>query len=186
MTGTVSAKLGQKSVAMMVLVLLQAGAALFFIADVIDDIRDPNNTYTWFHLYAEIGANIALVLGVVFQARYLLKLLDRQADTDRALSVASGALSDVIEAYFREWNLTRSEADIALFTIKGYSIAEIAKLRGSAEGTIKTHLNAIYRKAGVAGRAQLVSLLIEDLMDGKLVEGGAPVGGKADPGVISA
>ena len=44
-----------------------------------------------------------------------------------------------------------------------------AKLRGSAEGTIKTHLNAIYRKSGVTGRAQLVSILIEDLMRGTLV-----------------
>ena len=48
----------------------------------------------------------------------------------------------------------------------------IAELRGSAEGTIKTHLNAIYRKSGVSGRAQLVSVLVEDLLHAPLLTGG--------------
>jgi DNA-binding NarL/FixJ family response regulator len=34
---------------------------------------------------------------------------------------------------------------------------------------VKTHLNAIYRKAGVQGRGQLVSVLIEDLLNAPLV-----------------
>ena len=44
------------------------------------------------------------------------------------------------------------------------SIAEIAALRETKDGTIKAQSNAIYRKSGVAGRAQLVSLFIEELM----------------------
>ncbi|MBC7740336.1 MAG: helix-turn-helix transcriptional regulator [Candidatus Saccharibacteria bacterium] len=70
---------------------------------------------------------------------------------------------------FRGWHLTPTEQDVASFTIKGCSIAEIARLRGSAEGTIKTHLNAIYRKSGVTGRAQLVSVLVEDLLQTPLI-----------------
>ena len=58
---------------------------------------------------------------------------------------------------------------MATFLIKGADIAEIARLRGSAEGTVKAHLNAIYRKAGVSGRPALVSLLIEDLMTESLL-----------------
>jgi len=38
-------------------------------------------------------------------------------------------------------------------------------MRGSAEGTVKSQLNAIYRKAGVGNRGELLSLLIEELMD---------------------
>ena len=56
------------------------------------------------------------------------------------------------------------EADVALFAIKGLSTAEIAALRQTSEGTVKAQTNAIYRKAGVSGRSQLLSLLIEDLM----------------------
>jgi DNA-binding CsgD family transcriptional regulator len=95
----------------------------------------------------------------------LLRLLARKAHLERQVSMAASALHDVIDAHFRDWGLTASEADVAWFTVKGLSIADIARLRGSAEGTVKSHLNAIYRKAGVANRGELLSLLIEDLME---------------------
>ncbi len=95
-------------------------------------------------------------------------LLRRHADAKRALSVASGELDLLMQNYFGTWGLTPSEADVATFTIKGFSIAEIAQMRNSAEGTVKSQLNAIYRKSGQAGRGQLVSVLIEDLLSGPL------------------
>jgi DNA-binding CsgD family transcriptional regulator len=61
------------------------------------------------------------------------------------------------------------EYTVTLSLIKGCEIPEIARLRGCAEGTVKAHLNAIYRKADVSGRAALVSLLIEDLMGQPLI-----------------
>jgi DNA-binding NarL/FixJ family response regulator len=57
------------------------------------------------------------------------------------------------------------ERDVALFAIKGMTTAEIAQWRDTSEGTVKAQTNAIYRKAGVTGRPQLLSLFIEDLMD---------------------
>ena len=57
------------------------------------------------------------------------------------------------------------QRDVALFAIKGLSTQEIASLRNTAEGTVKAQTNAIYRKAGVSGRPQLLSLFIEDLME---------------------
>ena len=53
---------------------------------------------------------------------------------------------------------------MALFAIKGMSTLEIAALRNTSEGTVKAQTNAIYRKAGVSGRSQLLSLFIDDLM----------------------
>jgi DNA-binding CsgD family transcriptional regulator len=53
---------------------------------------------------------------------------------------------------------------VALFAIKGMSTSEIATLRTTSEGTVKAQTNAIYRKAGVSGRPQLLSLFIDDLM----------------------
>jgi len=70
--------------------------------------------------------------------------------------------------HFQTWGLTAAEQDVAGFTIKGLSIAEIADLRGSAEGTVKSQLNAIYRKAGVPGRGALLGLLVDDLMNAPL------------------
>ena len=53
---------------------------------------------------------------------------------------------------------------MALLAIKGLSLAEIADIRQTKQGTIKAQCNAIYQKAGVSGRPQLLSLFIEELM----------------------
>ena len=71
---------------------------------------------------------------------------------------------EMLEENFATWGLTAAERDVALFAIRGMSTAEIAVLRNTSEGTVKAQTNAIYRKAGVTGRPQLLSLFIEDLM----------------------
>ena len=162
---------GQKPAHLVALILFQGLCSMFFVFDVIEDFREGG--VSLLHMLPEIGATLGLLIGIVFEVRSLMTLLRRQAHMEKSLGVAAGALAELMEDYFREWGLTPSEQDVAAFTIKGYAIAEIAEMRGSAEGTVKTHLNAIYRKAGVPGRGQLVSLLIEDLLNGPLVPGGA-------------
>ena len=152
------------------LIIVQAICTVIFLGDVAADIIPQG----WAGLtnpasMSELAASFGLILGLVFEAVVLWRLLSHQKRMEQSLSVASGALSDLMEGYFRTWALTPTETDVAAFTIKGYSIAEIATFRGSAEGPIKTHLNAIYRKSGTAGRAQLVSVLVEDLFAGALV-----------------
>lgn len=149
------------------LILFQTVCALFFVGDVSTDLRASG--LAAFSL-SELGATVGLVLGVVFEVLVLMRLLRKQAQLQQAMGVAAGALNEVMQGYFGQWGLTPSEADVAGFTVKGFAIAEIAGFRGSSEATVKTHLNAIYRKAGVTGRAQLVSLLVEDLFRAPLVE----------------
>ena len=86
--------------------------------------------------------------------RYLMKQLD----------AAKGAFQSGIDEYFVEWGLSEAEKDIALLTIKGMTISEIAEIRNTKQSTIKTQSSASYKKAGVSSRAQLVSLLIEELL----------------------
>jgi DNA-binding CsgD family transcriptional regulator len=83
---------------------------------------------------------------------------------EESLRRASGDFMELLAERFTEWGLTPAERDVALFAIKGLSTAEIASLRTTSEGTVKAQTNAIYRKAGVSGRSQLLSLFIEDLM----------------------
>jgi DNA-binding CsgD family transcriptional regulator len=148
------------------LILFQTICVAVFVVDVAYDVGEADALW---HLIPELAATIGLMIGIVFELRSLIGLLRRQDTMARGLGVAAGALADLMAGYFRDWGLTAAEQDVAAFTIKGYSIAEIAALRGSAEATVKTHLNAIYRKADVPGRGQLVSLLIEDLMRAPLV-----------------
>jgi DNA-binding CsgD family transcriptional regulator len=157
------------------LILFQTVCTLFFVADVSSDmtamgitsLSDP-------HMLPELGATTGLLLGILFEGVMLVRLLRRQARLTQAMGVAAGALAEIMEGYFGRWSLTPSEADVAGFAVKGFTTAEIAGFRGSSEATVKTHLNAIYRKAGVTGRAQLVSLLVEDLFRAPLVEAAAP------------
>ncbi|MBF9060197.1 helix-turn-helix transcriptional regulator [Rhodobacterales bacterium HKCCSP123] len=149
------------------LILAQGACAGIFLFDVVLDGGELQGLWPidW-HFAVEAAAVAGLIAGIAFEIRVLLRLLARKAHLEHQVSMAASALHDVIEAHFRDWSLTASEVDVAWFTVKGLSIAEIARLRGSAEGTVKSHLNAIYRKAGVANRGELLSLLIEDLMAG--------------------
>ena len=62
-----------------------------------------------------------------------------------------------------------SKNTFANFLTKGLNTRDIAEMRGTSEGTVKAQTNAIYRKAGVTGRTQLLSTFIEDLMDDALM-----------------
>ena len=170
--------------ALVVLMIVQVTCAMLFMLDIFGDVRDraPGDAIGW-HLTIELSANLALILAIIIEALYLKRLLAQHVRNEIALSAARGALDDLMQSYFNSWHLTPAEIDVATFVIKGFSIAEIAALRHSAEGTIKSQLNAIYRKSGLAGRGQLVSLLIEDLLHAPIGETRpAQRGGPADIG----
>jgi len=122
------------------------------------------------HELIEIGAIVALLLGMVMSAGVLRRAHRRSAIAEEQLRLASGAFMTVLEERFDKWGLTPAERDVALFALKGMSTQDIAQLRTTSEGTVKAQSNAIYRKAGVSGRSQLMSLFIEDLMADPLVE----------------
>lgn len=167
-----SEKQPKENLALIGLILLQSVCALFFLSDVVNDAYWMGWAafYGSWHLTVEGVASLALIFGIGVEVRYLMQLLRRQSRIERGISIASGALHELMEEMFLDWKLTPAEQDVAGFTLKGYSIREIADLRGSRDGTIKAQLNAIYRKAEVENRGQLVSLLIEDLMRAPLVE----------------
>jgi DNA-binding CsgD family transcriptional regulator len=140
---------------------LQAVAALFFVADAAGDVRNDG----WSgHVAMEAFVALALVAGVVTGALQLRRMLAEAARREAALSVAQGALAEVLAARFAGWGLTPAEADVATFALKGCDIAEIAALRGAAPGTVRAQLAAVYAKSGVTSRAAFASLFIEDLL----------------------
>jgi DNA-binding CsgD family transcriptional regulator len=110
-----------------------------------------------------------LILGLVLGAVALRRTMQKTQRYQEQLRVASGAFAELMQERFAQWALTPAEKDVALFAIKGLSTQEIAALRNTSEGTVKAQTNAIYRKAGVSGRPQLLSLFIEDLMDDALL-----------------
>ena len=107
---------------------------------------------------------VGLCVGMYFIARSYRLAASNTRYLAKQLDAAKGAFQSGIDEYFEEWGLSEAEKDIALLTIKGMTISEIAEIRQTKQSTIKTQSSAIYRKAGVASRSQLVSLLIEELL----------------------
>lgn len=112
----------------------------------------------------EIAAALGLIVGIVLGAVALRETRRRQKMLEAQLARARGAFAEVMDQRFTEWSLTPAERDVAMFTVKGLSLAEVAQARATSEGTVKAQSASIYRKAGVSGRAQLVSLFVEDLL----------------------
>ncbi len=145
---------------------IQAFCAFFFVSDILSSVLGIQTTPLPWELreLLEIGAALGLVLGVVLGVFMLVSTVRSRNLAEERLRRASGVFMDLLEERFTEWGLTKAERDVALFAIKGMSTAEIAVLRSTSEGTVKAQTNAIYRKAGVSGRSQLLSLFIDDLM----------------------
>ncbi len=166
-----------------VIVLVQLVSAFFFVSDILSSVIGFRSVpISWqSREIIEIGAAVGLVLGVLVGAMVLARSLKRQRHAEGQLRLASGAFMELLEENFQSWGLTPSERDVALFAIKGLSTQEIAEARQTSEGTVKAQTNAIYRKAGVSGRPQLLSLFIEDLM-GSALPGVEPNSAAIRPG----
>ncbi|MFQ5437986.1 MAG: helix-turn-helix transcriptional regulator [Paracoccaceae bacterium] len=162
-----------KRLGLVVLIVAQVLCGAFFIADSIKDyaaIRQGLPASS--HFVVELVATLTLASAIFLEILYLKLLVERNERIEQGMRIATGALKDLIDEYFVSWGLTPAEREVALFTIKGLSIADIAGVRNSRDGTIKAHLNGIYRKADVTGRTQLLSLLVEDLIAEALVDAG--------------
>jgi DNA-binding CsgD family transcriptional regulator len=162
-----------KTAFIILILCVQVFCALFFVSDILSSFFGFSTQplpWAW-REFMEIFAAFGLVIGVILGAYVLASTIRQRDRAQLQMRRASRAFMDVMVERFDQWGLTKAEKDVALFAIKGMSTAEIAGLRTTSEGTIKAQTNAIYRKAGVTGRPQLLSLFIEDLMrdeDGNL------------------
>ena len=148
------------------LFLVQALCAILFVSDIFSSIFGFESApLSWeARELLEMGAALGLILGAILGGLAMRRAVKDRNKAQERLRRASGAFMDLLEERFSEWGLTPAERDVALFAIKGMSTAEIGVLRATSEGTVKAQTNAIYRKAGVSGRSQLLSLFIDDLM----------------------
>ena len=143
----------------------QTLSAMFFFGNIVSSVFGFAPINWQISEYIEMGAAGGLILGVVLGAVMLRRTTRENARMTQQLRAASTAFRELLDERFDEWGLTAAERDVARFAIKGLSTQEIASLMSTSEGTVKAQTNAIYRKAGVSGRPQLLSVFIDDLMD---------------------
>jgi len=111
-------------------------------------------------------ASIGLVLGFVTTTLFLKSSMRRLRTMRRQIDVATGNFESHIDEVFASWDLSPSEEAVAVYAMKGFSNAEIADLRGTTASTVKSQMNAIFRKSGLTNRQQLISFLVEEMMSG--------------------
>jgi len=137
----------------------------FFAYELLTTVSGIGGPISWrLHETIELMAVLGLLLGLLTGGLALRAALARTAVAESRLENAQSAFLELIGTHFAIWGLTPAERDVALFAIKGMTTAEIAALRSTSQGTVKAQSAAIYRKAGVANRTQLLALLIDHLM----------------------
>lgn len=136
--------------------------SLFFAYDLIIDIRqgDLHSAHFWFELL--MFTMTVVVLGS--QIRLVRSLHSGLTQQQEKVSRLTGELMERIQQRFGEWELSKSEQEVGLLLIRGFSMKEIAEIRGVKEKTTRHQATSLYAKSGLANRYELTSYFIEDLL----------------------
>lgn len=156
-------------------------AFVIFGLTAMDLLREPVFP-PWGEVAIDLAEKLILVgamAAVAWTVHGLIDLREGQEalNNNMARSVAQGdawraqrqgeiaALGQAIEDQFRQWRLTGAEIDVAGLMLKGMSLKEIAIARDTSEATIRQQAQAIYRKSGLSGRAELSAYFLESLFE---------------------
>lgn len=148
------------------LVVVQCLCGAYFVWEIAASILGlPAIPLRWsMRELVEAGASVGLILGAILGVRLALVAQSATHRAETARQITSGEFATVVDAYFAGLDLTSAETEVAWFVLKGLSLAEIADLRQTRIGTVKAQCTAIYRKAGVTGKSQLFSQMVEDVL----------------------
>jgi DNA-binding CsgD family transcriptional regulator len=156
--------------------------AVLAAVDLAADLREGT---TIGHVLAEGGALLMGMVGAAFMAGRLMHVLRgarvareeaialaRQLETQRAEAARwrgeartlLDGLGAALDRQFERWALSPAEKEVALLLLKGLSHKDIADVRSITEATARQQARAVYRKAGLSGRADLAAFFLEDLL----------------------
>ncbi len=144
----------------------------------IDLLTDAWAGAHWVHWLLELMVALLSAAGAIalwarmVAARHAASGLQRDLAASRADAArwhreadhALRGLGAAIDHQFDHWKLSSAEREIALLILKGLSLKEIADARHTSERTVRQQALGIYRKAGLAGRAELSAFFLEDLL----------------------
>lgn len=153
------------------LLALQGVAAAYFLIDLTYEAA----SVTGWGLHADpvFGVHLmfeALAVGFLLVCmrlgwRYEQALRRFGNQRDELVRAFRAEFDDLIARRFDEWRLTAAVRDVALLSLRGLRIGEIAKARETRDGTVKAQLSAAFHKAGVGTRAEFLALFIDEFLD---------------------
>lgn len=144
--------------------LILAGCCTFFALDVFIDLFGSSQltTLNMIHLLVESIATLSILASLLLLRDYIRVSRAQEKTLQATLDSVKQGLNNLIFERVNALQLTPAEREVALMTLKGYTLPEIATLRGTSEGTTKAQAHAVYQKAKVSSRAELILFCIED------------------------
>lgn len=148
-----------------------AGCCVFFAFDVVMDLVSSSevDALSALHLVVETIATLSIIASLFLLRDYVRLSRSREQSLQASLDAMKHGLNVFIRTKVDALNLTPAEHEVAIMTMKGYTLAETAALRGTSEGTTKAQAHAVYQKANVASRAELILYCIEDAVEQSMV-----------------
>lgn len=145
---------------------------------VVDLVLDRPEHWLSGHVLVEAGFVLLTLASLLYlwsgwvRARRSLRtardrLIANEAERDRWKASATRLLRGLgveIDAQFEQWSLTPAERQVAMLLLKGLGHKEAAALLERSERTVRQHAVSVYRKSGLAGRAELSAFFLEDLL----------------------
>ncbi len=161
---------------------------VFMVADIFSDVAAGTTAE---HIVAEVAVTALALGGMVAMWRLLVAAVRHAQKLEVALDGTRAdlvrwrgeaqellhGLGAAIDRQFERWGLSPAEREVALLLLKGLSLKDVAGARATSERTVRQQALAVYRKAGLAGRAELAAFFLEDLL--------LPRGGDGERGVAS-
>jgi DNA-binding CsgD family transcriptional regulator len=155
--------------------LIMAAVAALATADVVDDLHSGGELL---HIALEVLIIAAAASGAVVLWFQLVRarttnqvlradLSAARAEMERFRSESQElmkGLGEAIDRQFDRWQLSPAEREVALLLLKGLSHKDVADTRSTSERTVRQQALSVYRKAGLAGRAELAAFFLEDLL----------------------
>lgn len=132
--------------------------SLHFIVEIAKILVSLGTAIYLFRNWARATTSLAQV-----RSHLAARRQERDAWRRRAQRLLTG-LGQVIDEQLRDWRLTPAERDTAMMILKGLSHREIAEMCGKSDRTVRQHAASVYRKSGLAGRAELSAFFLEDLL----------------------
>lgn len=144
----------------------------------LDLLADRGLGASALHLALQVTA-ILLALSCALTALHqLVSMRSRVAALDAELGVAHRdaerwheearsalhGLGEAVGQQFQRWDFTPAEREVAVMLLKGLSHRQIAQARGTGEATVRQQSLALYRKAGLSGRAGLSAFFLSGLL----------------------
>ena len=121
----------------------------------------------WVFLRQRIAERLAMAEAKSRAERLALTVATWRDEAKRWRLEAEGAARNLVHAIdrqFEHWGLSLAEREVGLLLLKGLALKELAEVRGTSERTVRQQAQAIYRKAGLGGRAELAAFFLEDLL----------------------